>query len=244
MSGTRAGQRSAGDSRGRASPPGGFAVWRFNWLANHKLVEALERASPHARGVLLDVGCGAMPFEPLFRGAVTCYLGLDLARSPDVGGARLDVVARAEALPVRGGAVDTVLAISMINRLPEPQRMLEETHRVLRPGGMLILELEQMAPVYRPPHDYWRFTRHGADWLLDRAGFDVLERIAVGGLMARVGLSLIAALNRVNRGPTRVITEIPVRIAYVVIQVAFELLDRVWVDPGEVIAHVVVARRR
>jgi hypothetical protein len=66
----------------------------------------------------------------------------------------------------------------------------------------------------------------------------------VGGLMARVGLSLIAALNRVNRGPTRVITEIPVRMAYVVIQVAFELLDRVWVDPGEVIAHVVVARRR
>jgi SAM-dependent methyltransferase len=223
---------------------GRLAVWRFNWLANHKLVDALDHARRHAHGVLLDVGCGSMPFAPLFRAHVRRYLGLDLARSPDVGAARIDVIGRAEALPVRAGAIDTVLAISMINRLPEPQRVLEEARRVLRPGGTLILELEQMAPVYRPPHDYWRFTSHGADWLLDRAGFDVIERIAIGGLMARVGLSLIAALNRVNRGPTRIITEIPVRIAYIVIQVTFELLDRVWVDPTEVMAHLVVARRR
>ncbi|MGH7741828.1 MAG: class I SAM-dependent methyltransferase [Candidatus Eiseniibacteriota bacterium] len=230
-----------------SSPVGGegrFAVWRFNWLANHKLAAALEQARDHARGLLLDVGCGAMPFAPLFRGRVSRYVGLDLAGSPDVGAARLDVIGRAEALPIRGGSIDTVLALSMLNRLPEPLRMLEEAHRVLRPGGILIVELEQMAPLYRPPHDYWRFTRHGADWLLDRAGFDVVEHTAIGGLMARVGLSSIAALNRINRGPTRVITEIPVRIAYVVLQVTFEVLDRVCFDPGEVMSHLVVARRR
>ena len=221
-----------------------FAVWRFNWLANHKVVQALERARTHVRGVLLDVGCGAMPFAPLFRGHVSRYVGLDLAGSPDVGAARLDLMGRAESLPVRAASIDTVLALSMLNRLPEPLLMLEEAHRVLRPGGMLILELEQMAPVYRPPHDYWRFTRYGADWLLERSGFEVIDRIAIGGLMARVGLSLIAGLNRINRGPTRVITEIPVRIAYVVIQITFELLDRLWADPAEVIAHLVVARRR
>jgi SAM-dependent methyltransferase len=230
---------------GGPGPGGGrFAVWRFNWLANHKLVEALEHAREHTRGVLLDVGCGSMPFAPLFRGRLSRYVGLDLAGSPDVGAARLDVIGRAEQLPVRGASVDTVLAISMLNRLPEPLRMLEEAHRVLRPGGILIIEFEQMAPVYRPPHDYWRFTRHGADWLLDRAGFELVERTAIGGLMARVGLSSIAVLNRINRGPTRVITEIPVRIAYIVIQVVFELLDHVWFDPAEVIAHLVVARRR
>lgn len=229
---------------GRGHASGRFAVWRFNWLANHKLAAALEQARRHAHGVLLDVGCGSMPFEPLFRGRVARYLGLDLAGSPEVGGARLDVLGRAEALPVRGGSLDTVLALSMLNRLPEPLRMLEEAHRALRPGGILIVELEQMAPVYRPPHDYWRFTRHGAAWLLDRSGFELVECAPVGGLMARVGLSAIAALNRVNRGPTRVITEIPVRLAYVVIQVAFELLDRWCFDPAEVMSHLVVARRR
>ena len=60
---------------------------------------------------------------------------------------------------------------------------------------------------------------------------------------ARVGLTTIAALNRINRGPTRVLTEIPVRILYMILQSFFELMDRVFFDPREVLAHVVVARR-
>jgi hypothetical protein len=71
-----------------------------------------------------------------------------------------------------------------------------------------------------------------------------VEFVQVGGLWARVGLSAIAALNRLNRGPTRVLTEIPVRILYVVLQLGFEALDRLFFDPREVLAHVVVARRR
>jgi len=67
--------------------------------------------------------------------------------------------------------------------------------------------------------------------------------VPVGGLWARVGLSTIAALNRINRGPTRVLTEIPVRLLYIVLQVSFEILDRVFFDPREVLANIVVAKR-
>jgi SAM-dependent methyltransferase len=221
-----------------------LAVWRFNWLANHKIVRALERARPHAHGVLIDVGCGSMPFARHFEGHVTRYLGIDPVLAARPGGPRPAALARAEALPFRTGVADTVLGLSMLNRLVEPLRMLEESQRVLRPGGTLILEFEQMAPIYEPPHDYWRFTRFGALWLLDRAGFEVIEIIPIGGLMARVGLSAIGALNRFNRGRKRILTELPVRLLYVVLQVLFELLDRVFTDPGEVLANVVVARRR
>ena len=47
------------------------------------------------------------------------------------------------------------------------------------------------------PADYFRSTRNGATWLLERAGFEPLEFIPIGGLMTRVGLSTIRALNRV-----------------------------------------------
>lgn len=222
-----------------------WAVWRFNWIAHHALIGALERARVHARGVLLDVGCGARPFERLFQGRVSRYWGADLPGSRFTGpGQRPDIGARGEQLPVRTGAVDTVLGVSMLTYFTDPAAMLAEAHRVLKPGGMLLLEFTQMAPLHDEPWDFFRFTRYGAKVLLERAGFEPLEFIPIGGLWSRVGLSMIAGLNRINRGPTRVVTELPVRLAYVIVQVVCVALDRVFANPREVLAHLVVARRR
>lgn len=225
-------------------PTGRWSVWKFNWLANHKLIAAIARARSHARGDLLDMGCGAKPFAPLFAGRVRRYWGTDLSRSPYLGGARLDAFAKAEAQPFRDGSFDTVVGFSMLTYLPEPVRMIEEAHRVLRPGGVLILEFTQMVPLHDEPWDFFRFTRYGAEHLLRTGGFEPVEYIPVGGLWARVGLSTIAGLNRLNRGPLRVLTEVPVRLLYVLVQVSCEVLDRIFFDPREVLAHLVVARRR
>lgn len=225
-------------------PTGRWAVWKFNWLANHKIMAAIERARGHAHGDLLDMGCGAKPFAPLFAGRVRRYWGTDLSKSPYLGGARLDAFARAESQPFRDGSFDTVVGFSMLTYLPEPVRMIEEAHRVLRPGGTLILEFTQMVPLHDEPWDFFRFTRYGAEHLLRRGGFEPVEYIPIGGLWARVGLSTIAGLNRMNRGPLRVLTELPVRILYVVVQAGCELLDRLFFDPREVLSHLVVARRR
>lgn len=223
---------------------GRFTPWKFNWLANHKIIAALRRVRGHARGELLDVGCGSKPFAPIFDGQVARYRGTDLAASRYLGSARPDAFARAEAQPFRDGTFDTVLGLSMLTYLPDPGAMIREAHRLLRKDGVLILEFTQMVPLHDEPHDYFRFTRHGAEHLLRQAGFEPLEYVPVGGLWARVGLSAIAALNRLNRGPARIVLELPVRFLYVVLQLGFELLDRVFFDPREVLAHIVVARRR
>ncbi len=225
-------------------PVGKWHVWRYNWLAHGALIGAVERARDHARGVLLDVGCGTRPYAPLFEGRITRYWGIDLPDSRFLAGLRADIYAHGEALPVRTSSIDTVLGMAMITYFPEPARMVAEAHRVLKPGGVLLMEFTQMAPLHDEPHDYLRFTRYGAASLLERAGFEVLEVIPIGGLWRRVGLSTIAGLNRINRGPTRVLTELPVRALYVVLQAAFAGLDRVFANPREVLAHLLVARRR
>lgn len=230
-------QRLTGGSTGHFTP------WKFNWLANHKIIGALEHVRGHAHGELLDIGCGSKPFAPVFAGRLSRYWGSDLASSRYLGQEHPDAFATAERQPFRDGTFDTVLGLSMLTYLPEPGRMVAEAYRVLKPGGVLILEFTQMVPLHDEPWDFFRFTRFGAEHLLKQAGFEPVEYVPVGGLWSRVGLTMIAGLNRLNRGPTRVLTEIPVRLLYVILQLGFELLDRLFFDPREVLAHVVVARK-
>ncbi len=221
-----------------------WTFWKFNWLAHTAIVGGLERVRHHARGTLLDVGCGTRAFAWVFEGSVDHYFGTDLPTSMYLTGNPPDAYARAEAQPVRSGAVDTVLGLSMLTYLPEPQRMIDEAARVLKPGGILLLEFTQMVPIHDEPYDFFRFTPFAARWMLEKAGFEMLEAVPLGGLWSRVGLSLIAPLNRLNRGPWRVLTELPVRALYVVIQLGCFALDHLFPNPREVLSHLVVARKR
>lgn len=225
---------------------GKWSVWRFHWLIYSKIIRALERARPYLKGTLLDVGCGTKPFAHVFESGLSRYWGVDLPDSKFINGAARgpDVFARGEALPFRDASLDTLLGLSMLTYLPEPLLLLREGARVLRAGGFLVLEFTQMARAHDDLPDYWRFTRDGAAALLERAGFEPLEFIPIGGLWTRVGVAMTDGLQRINRGPTRILTELPVRFLYVLVHVLFELLDRAFFDPKDTIAHLVVARKR
>lgn len=226
------------------APPTPWGFWRFNWLVHRELIRALQRLAVHAHGTLLDVGCGDQRSARWLAGHITRYVGIDLRDSRFTFRRKPAAYARAEALPFRDGTMDTVLGISMLTYLVEPAALLAEAHRVLRPGGVLLLEFTQTAPLHDEPYDFYRFTRYGARALLDRAGFDVVEIVPIGSLWITVGMSMIAALNRWNRGAKRVLTELPVRALYVVIQLGCTLGSRAFGNPREPVAHMIAARRR
>src|SRR5262249_42069550 len=110
--GTRAADHSAW-ARLTAGPTGRYAVWEFHWLADHEIMAGLGPVRVHARGDLLDVGCGSKPSARVFDGRVRRYWGTDLAGSRYLGAARPDAFATAEAQPFRAASFDTVLGLSM-----------------------------------------------------------------------------------------------------------------------------------
>ena len=89
---------------------------------------------------VLDVYCGARPYEPLFAPGVR-YVGLDI---DDAYGCA-DVVTD-EFLPFPHESFDLCLCTQAFYFVPDPERGVAELARVLRPGGHALLTLPVVYP--------------------------------------------------------------------------------------------------
>jgi 2-polyprenyl-6-hydroxyphenyl methylase/3-demethylubiquinone-9 3-methyltransferase len=112
----------------------------------HWLAQARARLVPPAarRGaVLLDVGCGAGLLAPHVRGKGYRHVGVDVTASALGQAAEHGVAAvRADAasLPLADGCADVVCAGEILEHLPDLRTAVAEICRVLRPGGLLVLD--------------------------------------------------------------------------------------------------------
>ncbi len=167
-----------------------------DWLIQRRLLRDLrEVLGAEARGRLLDVGCGARPYQPLLPEPVRSF-GVDAAPA---AGTRADAWGQAAALPFADGAFDTVLCTQVLEHVPDPAAALAEMARVLAPGGRLILTAPQSWSLHEEPHDYWRFTRYGLAQLCRAAGLAPRRVVAQGGYFADAGIALVFHLGSCAR---------------------------------------------
>ncbi len=66
----------------------------------------------------------------------------------------------AESLPVADGSADAVWSVNTMHHWTDPERALREIHRVLRPGGRLLLVDEDFEDPAHPMHAQFH-ARHG-----------------------------------------------------------------------------------
>jgi SAM-dependent methyltransferase len=159
------------------------------------VIASLEKAAPHARGALLDVGCGDKPYVAIFQPYVTSYLGIEhevtfletdassRARGPDL-------FYRGDRLPFPDASFDTVLNVQVLEHCPDPQTLLGEMARVLRPDGRLILSAPFSFRLHEEPHDYFRYTPHGLRIMCAKAGLEITTVIPQGSLWSLVAHKL------------------------------------------------------
>ena len=226
-----------------------------NWLERQQHLRLIAAAAQaHAAGLTLDVGCGSKPYEQFLAPHVKGTVGLDLPPERDIERRPQTAEQRSQAVDVYGSAIrlpfanetfDTVVSFQVLEHVPEPRRMVEEICRVLRAGGHLLLSTPQMWHVHEAPHDYYRFTRYGLEYLCHACGLDVVEMQAIAGFWARAGLKLTYGIDRLARGLGRIsrllsYVTLPLTAA---VNLAFKLLDTLFPNEDDCAVNFLVARK-
>lgn len=129
---------------------------------------AIERVRNREPLRILDYGCGGSPYRTLF--AASAYHRADLKDVPDIDIAFDD---DSRIPTVATGSYDLVLSTQVLEHVREPAAYLAEAHRVLAPGGRLILTTHGTFPDHACPYDYYRWTADGLALAVSRAGFRV-----------------------------------------------------------------------
>jgi SAM-dependent methyltransferase len=151
------------------------------YVCRKAILQALSGRLGDSYGILLDIGCGYMPYRSLFLSPpsrVNTYIGLDLK---DSGYSLPDLQWDGTRIPLKSASVDCAMAIEVLEHCPEPEVVLVEAIRVLKPGGVFVWTTPFLWPLHCVPHDEYRYTPFSLSRHLSRAGFENIRVEALGG---------------------------------------------------------------
>jgi SAM-dependent methyltransferase len=152
-----------------------------DWLVMRGMareIRALAAALGKPGAVVIDYGCGNMPYKPLFEAAGCRYLGADFEGTPDFA------IAPDGHIDVEDGSADLVVSFQVLEHVRDLGAYFAEARRVLKPGGRLLLSTHGVWLYHAHPEDHRRWTRQGLVAEIEGFGFEVTDCAPVVGPLA------------------------------------------------------------
>ncbi len=147
-------------------------------ITRTRLDAFLKRHAHH--GKTLDIGCGNDQYGHYFPNRTT----FDIQVRP---GVTVDIVGDAHHLPmISDASFDVILCTEVLEHLHTPVLAIAEFHRILRPGGLLLLTTRFIFPLHDVPGDYYRYTKYGLRHLL--RAFEIEELMDEATTMETLGV--------------------------------------------------------
>ncbi|MDD2896321.1 MAG: class I SAM-dependent methyltransferase [Aliarcobacter sp.] len=91
----------------------------------------------------------------------------------------VDVVCNIEKLPFKDNSIDVILNIAVLEHVPNPQKVINEIYRVLKPNGIIYTAFPFMQGFHASPYDFTRVTEEGIKVLHEK--FEIIEVKPFGG---------------------------------------------------------------
>ncbi|MBC7634726.1 MAG: class I SAM-dependent methyltransferase [Acetobacteraceae bacterium] len=163
---------------GRRAKP---QLWDTDWLMLRGMASAIAPlVARHVKpaDVVLDFGCGSMPYRALVEKAGGTYLGADL------GGDAAVAISPDGHLQVADATIDMVISIQVLEHVRDIDLYFSEIARVLKDGGLLLLSTHGTWLYHPHPEDHRRWTRTGLVHDIETRSFRVDEIVAIVGPLA------------------------------------------------------------
>lgn len=157
-----------------------------NRQARDKASDLIARLSrrPDARLLVIGGGTVGSGADALYRQDKVRIVGTDVFASSITS-----LIADGHRLPFKHESFDAVWVQAVLEHVLEPQKVADEIHRVLKPGGLVYADTPFMQQVHGGAYDFQRFSASGHRWLF--RNFKQIEAGAVGG----PGVSMIWSLH-------------------------------------------------
>lgn len=142
----------------------------------------------YVQGKLFDIGCGNKPFAQYLKPFIKEYKGCDIIQSSE---RCVDVICEANNIPEPSASYDTVISTQTIEHVEDHQGLVDEAFRILKPEGYFILSGPMYWPLHEEPYDFFRFTKYGFKYILEKSGFEIIETKSNGGKWALCGQVIV-----------------------------------------------------
>ena len=152
-----------------------------DWLVMRGMareIRALAAKLGRPGAVVIDYGCGNMPYKPLFEAAGCRYLGADFEGTPDIQ------IAPNGHIDVADASADLVVSFQVLEHVRDLGAYFAEARRVLKPDGRLLLSTHGVWLYHAHPEDHRRWTRQGLVAEINGFGFEVTDCAPVVGPLA------------------------------------------------------------
>ena len=154
---------------------------------------SLNKCTPEFFGDLLDIGCGKMPYRNyiLENSKVSNYVGLDiedaLVYDSEI---KPDFTWNGVTMPFEDASFDCAFGTEVLEHCPEPEVVLKEVYRVLKPNGIFFFTVPFLWNLHEVPHDEYRYTPFSLERHLKNSGFTDITIKATGGWHASMAQML------------------------------------------------------
>jgi ubiquinone/menaquinone biosynthesis C-methylase UbiE len=147
-----------------------------------------------------------MPYKHFIfeNSSIAEYIGLDIQSALEYDERiKPDFFWNGSTMPFEDQTFDTLMATEVLEHCPDPDIILKESFRVLKPAGVFFFTTPFLWNLHEVPHDEYRYTPFSLKRHLAKAGFKDIEIYASGGWHASLAQFLGLWVRRSPMKPRR-----------------------------------------